>query len=108
MAGNSGRGAYQWTRMKVLLIEDDRTLADYVAKGLRECGHVVDVCRDGKASHPGSERSGHPLDFGPNPARLLEICHTGPWRPAPVWLARVVGRSDRPPPPGDPRAGVVF
>ena len=34
--------------MKVLLIEDDRTLADYVAKGLRECGHVVDVCRDGK------------------------------------------------------------
>ena len=35
--------------MKVLLIEDDRTLADYVAKGLRECGHVVDVCRDGKA-----------------------------------------------------------
>ena len=35
--------------MRVLLIEDDRTLADYVAKGLRECGHVVDVCRDGKA-----------------------------------------------------------
>lgn len=35
--------------MKVLLIEDDRTLADYVAKGLRECGHVVDICRDGKA-----------------------------------------------------------
>ena len=35
--------------MKVLLIEDDRTLADYVAKGLREGGHVVDICRDGKA-----------------------------------------------------------
>ena len=35
--------------MKVLLIEDDATLADYVAKGLRECGHVVDICRDGKA-----------------------------------------------------------
>ncbi len=35
--------------MKVLLIEDDRTLADYVAKGLRESGHVVDICRDGKA-----------------------------------------------------------
>ena len=35
--------------MKVLLIEDDRTLVDYVAKGLRECGHVVDICRDGKA-----------------------------------------------------------
>lgn len=34
--------------MKLLLIEDDATLADYVAKGLREGGHVVDVCRDGR------------------------------------------------------------
>lgn len=34
--------------MKLLLIEDDATLADYVANGLRECGHVVDVCRDGR------------------------------------------------------------
>ena len=34
--------------MKLLLIEDDATLADYVAKGLREWGHVVDICRDGK------------------------------------------------------------
>ena len=34
--------------MKLLLIEDDTTLADYVAKGLRECGHVVDVCSDGR------------------------------------------------------------
>lgn len=34
--------------MKVLLIEDDHTLADYVAKGLRESGHAVDVCRDGR------------------------------------------------------------
>ena len=39
---------YQWDAMKLLLIEDDRTLADYVAKGLRECGHVVDLCVDGK------------------------------------------------------------
>lgn len=34
--------------MKVLLIEDDHTLAEYVAKGLRESGHAVDVCRDGR------------------------------------------------------------
>ena len=34
--------------MKLLLIEDDATLSDYVAKGLRECGHVVDVFRDGR------------------------------------------------------------
>lgn len=35
--------------MKILLIEDDRTLADYVAKGLRESGHSVDHCGDGKS-----------------------------------------------------------
>jgi two-component system OmpR family response regulator len=35
--------------MRILLIEDDRTLSDYVAKGLREAGHVVDVCTDGRA-----------------------------------------------------------
>ena len=34
--------------MKVLLIEDDPTLAGYVAKGLRESGHAVDVCSDGR------------------------------------------------------------
>lgn len=35
--------------MKILLIEDDRSLAAYVAKGLREAGHVVDHCPDGKS-----------------------------------------------------------
>lgn len=34
--------------MKVLVIEDDATIADYVAKGLREAGMVVDVCKDGR------------------------------------------------------------
>ena len=34
--------------MKILLIEDDKILADHVAKGLREAGHVVDHCADGK------------------------------------------------------------
>ena len=34
--------------MRVLVIEDDRTTADYVAKGLGELGHVVDVARTGK------------------------------------------------------------
>ena len=34
--------------MRILLIEDDRATADYVAKGLTEEGHVVDVARDGK------------------------------------------------------------
>ncbi|HWJ06324.1 MAG TPA: response regulator transcription factor [Steroidobacteraceae bacterium] len=33
--------------MKLLLIEDDRSAADYVAKGLRESGHSVDHAADG-------------------------------------------------------------
>lgn len=35
--------------MKILLIEDDRVLADYVAKGLRESGHSVDHFDEGRS-----------------------------------------------------------
>ena len=34
--------------MKILLVEDDRQIADYVAKGLREKGHVVDRADNGR------------------------------------------------------------
>ena len=34
--------------MKLLVVEDDPTLADFIAKGLRQAGFVVDVCIDGK------------------------------------------------------------
>lgn len=34
--------------MRVLVIEDDSATADYIAKGLREEGHVVDVARNGR------------------------------------------------------------
>lgn len=34
--------------MRLLVIEDDRATADYIAKGLREDGHVVDVARQGR------------------------------------------------------------
>lgn len=34
--------------MHILLIEDDDRVADYVAKGLREAGHLVDRSADGK------------------------------------------------------------
>lgn len=33
--------------MKILVIEDDETIADYIAKGFRESGFTVDVARDG-------------------------------------------------------------
>ncbi len=35
--------------MNLLIVEDDKTTADYVAKGLREEGHVVDVVNDGRS-----------------------------------------------------------
>jgi len=34
--------------MRVLVIEDDVTTADYIAKGLGELGHVVELARTGK------------------------------------------------------------
>lgn len=34
--------------MRILLIEDDQSVADYVLKGLKEAGHHVDVTGDGK------------------------------------------------------------
>ncbi|GBD44837.1 Transcriptional regulatory protein CusR [bacterium HR40] len=34
--------------MRILVIEDDREAASFMAKGLRESGHVVDVAADGR------------------------------------------------------------
>jgi two-component system copper resistance phosphate regulon response regulator CusR len=35
--------------MRILLVEDEQRLADFLVKGLHELGHVVDVARDGVA-----------------------------------------------------------
>lgn len=35
--------------MKILVVEDDRTAAQFLTKGLAEAGHVVDHARDGEA-----------------------------------------------------------
>jgi heavy metal response regulator len=35
--------------VRVLLVEDDRTIAEFVEKGLREAGFAVDVAADGQA-----------------------------------------------------------
>jgi two-component system OmpR family response regulator len=34
--------------MHILLVEDDLQAAEYLAKGLSECGHIVDHARDGE------------------------------------------------------------
>ena len=36
------------TAMRILVIEDDRETADFIAKGLSEAGYVADVVTDGK------------------------------------------------------------
>lgn len=40
--------ALEMSRVKVLVIEDDTETAAYIAGGLREQGHVVDVAADGR------------------------------------------------------------
>jgi two-component system, OmpR family, response regulator len=37
--------------MKILVIEDDREAAQYLAKGLRESGHTVDLAADGEEGY---------------------------------------------------------
>src|SRR5579871_4853861 len=34
--------------MRILVVEDDPTLADFVSKGLHEAGYAVDVANDGR------------------------------------------------------------
>jgi two-component system OmpR family response regulator len=34
--------------MRILVVEDDRNVAAYLVKGLRECGYTVDHAADGK------------------------------------------------------------
>lgn len=35
--------------MKILIVEDDQKIRDYIHKGLKEAGHVVDLAADGEA-----------------------------------------------------------
>ncbi len=45
--------------MRILLVEDDAEAAAYVAKGLREAGHVVDHALDGEAGHNMASSGGY-------------------------------------------------
>ncbi len=46
--GSADRCRGRKERVKILLVEDDRQTAEYVAKGLREHGHVVDSSDNGR------------------------------------------------------------
>jgi two-component system, OmpR family, response regulator len=45
--------------VRVLLVEDDPTIADFVAKGLREAGFAVDVAGDGRIGLDRALAGGH-------------------------------------------------
>ncbi len=51
-----------WSRMRILVVEDDRKVASFIRKGLEEEGHAVEVAGDGAA---GIERAtdGAPWDL---------------------------------------------
>jgi two-component system OmpR family response regulator len=56
--------------MKILVIEDDKTIAAYIAKGLRETGYTVDVANDGDE---GSDLA----QIGPYDAAVVDIMLPG-------------------------------
>jgi len=37
--------------MRVLLVEDERKIADFIRRGLREEGYAVDIASDGQQGH---------------------------------------------------------
>ncbi len=45
--------------MRLLVVEDDRTTADYIVNGLREEGHVVDHLTDGREALARAMAGGH-------------------------------------------------
>lgn len=38
---------HDWEIMRVLLVEDEAQIADFITQGLTELGYAVDVARDG-------------------------------------------------------------
>ena len=44
--------------MRLLIIEDDAETAQYLAKALRECGHVADVSHDGLSGYEMAQQGG--------------------------------------------------
>ena len=85
--------------MKLLLIEDDATLAAYVAHGLRECGHVVDVCRDGREGLYAAAEQDHEVIIldrmlpGVDGITILQIIRATN-NPVPVLIVTALGEVD--------------
>ena len=48
--------------MRVLLVEDERKIADFIRKGLTEHGYAVDVPHTGRGDGPGTRPQVRPAD----------------------------------------------
>ena len=68
--------------MRVLLVEDDSTLADFVANGLREAGFVVDRAADGRT---GLQKAA----AGPHDAAIVDVMlEIGKMKPESISVGR--------------------
>src|SRR5947208_292256 len=47
MASPAGRGSGTMPPMRILVVEDEKKLAGFIRKALREDGHLVEECHDG-------------------------------------------------------------
>src|SRR5678815_1328556 len=47
----------RWLTMRILVVEDEKKVASFIAKGFEQEGHAVDVVHDGEAGE------GHALHF---------------------------------------------
>ena len=56
--------------MRLLIIEDDRDAADYLAKAFREVGHVADLATDGEEGLAQADLTD-----------LVQQVHAAMWRP---------------------------
>src|ERR1700745_1688022 len=90
MSVSPARGHYGSVR--VLVVEDQKVLADRIAEGLRDQGMAVDVAYDGEAAMEVTAFTGYDvivLDRAlPRGRRGRPGGRGSPWTPMPTWASR--------------------
>jgi DNA-binding response OmpR family regulator len=62
--------------MRVLLVEDDPTIAAFVAKGLEEAGFAVDHAADGKSGLEAALRTPYDVAVSTSCSRPSTVCRS--------------------------------